>query len=292
MSDGTNWAPDLGVGGTQVPVGCTVGMAASENPKEDDYILFDASGNGVVASGNAAQAGLKAAGVMYPDKRSDVSTTAGANKIRVWNGWGMRYPEKSGDEFAATDRCVPAYLSAAKEIGKTSHTSGALRAIAGLMVRLDPKGDPIVWGGEIGQLIARISLLVDSHPFAEYDLHDAAASTTISERVIGYVTAHGVVTAASFGGAAVAADNTDYATGTIAKRVPTDSYAAATTIATFDTRSSGTGAVTAFTPYALALSGTAAALRLIPGTLITLVTAKGGSGKVLSGALTLTGKVI
>lgn len=287
---GTTWGPNKAAF-SQLPGGLDVGMAASEEPGEHDIIGLNSSGYGLVLDGTDTNA--RVLGV-HEEKRSTVSTTAGANKIRVWNGYGARMPVSSdaNDSFASTDWMLPAYVSGAKEIGKLASESGVGRPLAGLFLGLDRDGDPILWLGNIAQLLARGLVMAESVPFAEYPISDAAASAAISERVIGYVTRHGVVTAATFGGAAVAADNTDYATGTIAKRVPTDSYAAATTIATFDTRSSGTGAVTAFTPYALSLSGTAANLRLIPGTLITLTTVKGGSGKALSGAFALTGKVI
>jgi hypothetical protein len=291
MSTGTKWAPDLGMHGTQLPAGDTVGMAADEAPEEHDIILLDSSGNGVVADGS--QVNLRAAGIMYPDKRSTASATAGRNTVRVWDGLGARMPMKSGDELTANDICVPVYISDQKEIAKSASASGVGRSILGLALGLDEEEEAVFWGGPIGQLLARLSLLGDNNAFARYAIADAAASTAISERVIGRVKVPGVVNSVAFTGAAVTADATDYATGTIAKRSALDSYAAATTIATFSTITvTGTGSISAFTPYAWTLSGTAANLRLIPGDVITLVTTKGGSGKSLTGSIDVFGKVI
>lgn len=291
---GTSFAPKLSASSTQIPAGAVVGLAASEAPTGHDLILLDSSGNGVVATGAAAQANLRAAGIVDPDMSVTASTTAGASKVRVWDGHGAKYPMKSGDAFTASDVTVPFYISAAKEIAKSASASGIGRAIGGLFLKLDVNGtDAITWSGPIGQLLARLSLLADYAPLAHYEIVDASASTAISERAIGYVTKVGVVTSVSFAGAAVTADGTDYATGTIAKRSAADSYAAATTIATFSTNTSGgTGSIAALTPYAWTLSATAANLRLVPGDVITLVTAKAASGKSLIGSLDVIGKVI
>ncbi len=291
MGVGTQWAP-MGIpGGPQNPAGAEVGMAANEAPSEHDIILLNASGYGVV--GDGSQINLRSAGLMSPDKRSAASTSNGGNVVRVWDGFGERMPQKSADPFALNDVCVPGYISAAKEIAKSASASGLGRSIAGLVLSLARNGtDVITWLGPIGQLLARASLLADYFRFAGYEIQDAAATTTIAERVIGIVKTPGVVTAVSLTGAVVAADNSDYATGTIAKRGAADAYAAATTIATMDTRAAGTGAITAFTPYAWALSGTAANLRLIPGDIITLVTTKANSGKTLTGSIDVYGKVI
>jgi hypothetical protein len=265
-------------------------MAANETPEQDDIVILDSSGYGVVADGT--QYNLRSAGVMYPDQRSTSSTTNGRNAVRVWDGYGAKMPMKSGDAFTANDVCVPAYVSAAKELAKSASASGLGRIIGGLALGLDKNGDLLAWLGPIGQLLARASLLADNYQFAQYAIADAAASTAISERVIGIVKKPGVVTVVNYTGAAFAADNTDYATGTLAKRGAADSYAAATTIATFDSRAANQGAATAFTPYAWALSGTAANLRLIPGDVLTLVTTKAASGKSLSGSIDVFGKVL
>lgn len=290
MSTGTPWAPDLGVHGTQLPAGDTVGMAASEAPEEHDIILLNSSGYGVVADGT--QVNLRAAGIMYPDKRTTTSTTAGRNVVRVWDGVGARMPMKSGDELTANDICVPVYISDNKEIAKTAYAAGVGRSILGLALGLDEEAEAVFWAGPVGQLLARASLAADYNAFARYAIADASASTAISERVIGRVLVPGVVTSVAYTGAAFTADNSDYATGTIAKRGAADAYAAATTIATFDSRAANQGAATAFTPYAWALSGTAANIRLIPGDVLTLVTTKAASGKTLSGSIDVFGKVI
>lgn len=288
---GTPWGPEGLSGPTQVPAGAEIGMAASASPDEHDIILFDGSGNGVVADGT--QVNAKVAGVMYPDKRSDVSATAGKNVVRLWDGFGERYPVKSGDGFTAADSCIPAYISAQKEIAKSPSAAGVGRTIGGLFIQLARNGvDAIAWLGPIGQLLARAQLLASNFDFAQYEINDSAANSTIGEQVIGIVKVPGVVTAVDYIGAAFTADNTNYATGTIAKRGAADAYASATTIATFDSRAASQGAATAFTPYPWALSGTAANLRLIPGDVITLVTTKASSGKQMIGSIDVYGKVL
>lgn len=290
-SVGTKWAPDLGVRGSQVPPGDDVGMAANADPGEHDVIVLDASGNGVVCDGT--QTGARCVGVMYPDKRSTVTAPAGHNIVRVWNGYGERMPMSAsvGDSFTSNDRCVPCYISAERQVGKLALSSGVGRPLGGLTLRVHD-GEAVTWIGDVAQAIARGVVIADHFTFAGYKIADASASTAISEVVIGRVNAHGTITSVAYTGAAFAADNTDYATGTIAKRSALDAYASATTIATFDSRAANQGAATAFTPYAWALSGTASHLQLVPGDVITLVTTKAGAGKSLSGVIDVVGKVI
>lgn len=285
---GTSFSPDLGVRGTQLPAGLSVGMAANEDPIQHDVIALNASGYGI--SADATSVGLRIAGI-YEGSRSNVSTVAGQNRIHVSNGFGGRFPMSATAPFTANDRVVPAYLSARREVGKNSSASGVGLPLVGLMLGLDSDGLPITWIGDLAQAIARSLVFASASRFGGYEIVDAAASTTIAERTIGRVTTHGVVDTVAYTGAAFAADNTDYATGTLAKRGAADAYAAATTIATFDSRAASQGAAAAFTPYAWALSGTAANLRLIPGDVLTLVTTKGGAGKSLIGWIDVGGKV-
>lgn len=288
---GTNWHPNLGTGGTQLPVGAEVGMAASEDPTEDDLILLNASGYGVVADGTQVNARL--AGIMYPDKRSDVNTTAGRNVIRVFDGVGSRYPQKSGDGFTIADSCVPAYISAQREVAKTASASGVGRSIGGLFLRLERNGvDAIVWSGPIGQLLARASLIADNFTFGEYKIADAAASSTLTERAFARVKVPGVVTGIDYSGAAFSASNSDYLLITIKRYNAYDSYASGVTVATYDSRAANQGAAAAFTPAAFALSGTAANLRLLPGDVLTITETKTGSGQQAIGDIDVVGKVI
>ena len=286
---GTSYAPDLGTSGTQLPIGLYVGMAANADPIPDDVIALNASGYGV--SADTTSVGLRIAGI-YEGNKSAVSVVDGGNKIRVINGFGGRMPMSATSPFLASDHVLPAYLSARREVGKASSAAGVGLPLVGLMLGLDTDGTPITWIGDLAQAVARAVVVAGNFRFAGYEIVDAAASTAISEQVIGRVTAHGVVESVDYTGAAFAANNTDYATGTIAKRGAADSYAAATTIATFDSRAANQGASTAFTPYVWALSGTAANLRLIPGDVLTLVTTKPGAGKSLIGFVDVVGKVI
>lgn len=286
---GTPWAPDLGVSGTQLPTGLAVGMAANEDPIPSDIIGLNASGYGITVE--ETDPNVRVAGV-YDESRSVVSATNGLNRIRVFNGYGMRMPMSESAPFTSNDRVVPAYVSDRRQIGKNSSATGLPLPLAGLMLALDSDGTPIAWIGDVAQLLARAQVIAEDFTFAGFEIADASASTAIAEKVIGRVNVHGYVDSVAYTGAAFAADNSDYATGTIAKRSALDAYAAATTIATFDSRAANQGASTAFTPYAWALSGTAANLRLIPGDVITLVTTKASSGKSLIGWIDVAGKVL
>lgn len=287
---GTQWAPEISAT-TQLPAGATVGMAANITPTEQDIIALNASGYGVICDGT--QSNARVCGVMYPDKRSTSSTEAGGNVVRLWNGYGARMPMSSaaGDAFTSNDRCAPCYVSDLREVGKLPTDTGIGRPLGGLTLGLD--GDEAVtWLGDVAQVVARGLVIAEDFTFAAHRIADASASATISETVIGKVNTHGVVESVNYAGAAFAADNTDFARATIAKRSLADAYASATTIATFDSRSSGQGAATAFTPKGFALSATAANLRFVPGDVITLVTLKDGSGKSFVGVIDVVGKVI
>ena len=139
--------------------------------------------------------------------------------------------------------------------------------------------------------------VVTSASSAPYFTSPTAATTTgIFAAVNGLLrvggTAVGTITGVEFDGAAVAADNTDYDVITISRRDAADAYASATTIATYDTRAAGQGAISAFVPAAFALSAVAGVLNVLETTRYTITVAKNGAGKVLSGAFTINGQVL
>lgn len=80
---------------------------------------------------------------------------------------------------------------------------------------------------------------------------------------------------------AVANDATDIVTFTVAKRT---AGGAAVTVATGSTLTGALGAITAWTAYPLTLSATAANVQLAAGDVLTVVVAKGGSGKAIAAA--------
>lgn len=273
-----------------IPVGLDVGMAANVAPGEHDLIGLDSSGRGIVLDGT--QAGARVLGV-HDEKRSTASAIDGQNVVRVWNGYGVDMPMSadSGDAFTSADGIAPAYVSGPKEIGKLGAVGGVARTVAGLFLRLTRSGKPTLWIGDIAQTIARAIMSVDAFTFASYPIADAAANTAITERTIARVRVPGVVETVAYTGAAFAADDTDYVTATLAKRSSADSYATATTIATFDSRAAAQGAASAFTPKGWLLTATAANRRLVPGDVLTLVTVKGGAGKSQIGVIDVGGKV-
>lgn len=90
-------------------------------------------------------------------------------------------------------------------------------------------------------------------------------------------------------GVDVAADNTDYATITFAKRAAAD-YTTAVTIASSDTRAANLNGLTAFTPASIPL--TAANVVLTAGDVLTIKATKAASGKALGAAVTAAGAYV
>lgn len=114
-------------------------------------------------------------------------------------------------------------------------------------------------------------------------LTDAAtAGTNATETVVCYLTNKSRLIAAYIAApAAVAADNTDYGTITVAKRTAGGS---ATTIASGDSRAASLNGLTAFSPAALTNTATTANLDIAAGDAITVKLIKSGSGKAFSTA--------
>lgn len=110
----------------------------------------------------------------------------------------------------------------------------------------------------------------------------ATAGTAVTETVIARVP-HKCKLVAVYLTApiAVAADNTDYATFTVAKRT---AGAAGVTLATGDTRAASMNALAAFTDEQLPTTGTAVQLQLAAGDVLTFAAAKSGVGKALVAA--------
>lgn len=79
---------------------------------------------------------------------------------------------------------------------------------------------------------------------------------------------------------AVAADNTDYVTFTVAQR--TSAGASSATVASADSRAASLNALVAFAPEALTL--TAANIIVADGAVLTVAVAKAGSGKAITAA--------
>jgi hypothetical protein len=133
-------------------------------------------------------------------------------------------------------------------------------------------------------------LIADRFSLASTEIADAAASTAIAEKAIRRPKVKGTVTSIEFTGAAIAADNTDYVTVTVAKR--DGAGGSPVTLGTYDSRAANNGAVTAFVPALFTLSVVAGALYLLETDIVTITTVKGGSGKVITGPVTVHGKAI
>lgn len=128
------------------------------------------------------------------------------------------------------------------------------------------------------------AMFVGTHTFEVQRAVDGAANTTTAETVVGYaVRAPGNATTSKvlkvlyLPGAALTADDTDYATITVSKY--TAAGGSKTTVATATTAiTGGTGNWTAFVPMEITLSATAANLILQSGAMLTYEVAKAGSG--------------
>jgi len=267
-------------------------LAANVAPYRN-WLMTLSPTTGYMSGALANTPGQIAAG--FADRDSDGSTTAGAAfDIGRWN-FVSGYPNSttSLDAILATDVAVPFYFADNQTIGKLSHVSGSNRSVGGLAFGLDEDDStPIIWSNPVAWLLARATMLANATILGSHQIADAAANTATTERAIVSANLHGTITSVEFVGAACAADNTDYDTITIAKRGSADSYAAATTVATYDTRGANQGAIAAFTPAAFALSAVAGALNLLEDDVLTIVVVKGGAGKLLSGAFTVNGKVL
>lgn len=130
-----------------------------------------------------------------------------------------------------------------------------------------------------------LSLFFGTLVFEVQRVVDGAANTTTAETVVGFVPkAPGanssrakVLRVYYLPGAALTADDTDYATITVSKY--TSAGGSKTTVATATTAiTGGTGNWTAFVPMEITLSATAANLILQSGAMLTYEVAKAGSG--------------
>lgn len=221
---------------------------------------------------------------------SDTSTVAGDALIRLSQRWQRGVPAStaSGDGFADTDFGKPFFIADENTPGKKSNLAGDNRSLGGLCFGLSEDGNPILWDGPVAWLLARATLIADATVGASLQVSDAdgdfAEVATVREK------AHGVVTAVEFTGDAIAADNTDFVTITVAKR--DGAGGAAVTVATYDSRAANNGAVTAWVPKAFTLSAVAGALNLLETDIITVTGVKGGAGKSVTGNIRLVQKVI
>lgn len=211
-------------------------------------------------------------------------------RLALTHGCGQPASTIANDSFAAADVCTVAFDAGNGVPGKLSNYSGSNRSIMGLVFGLDDAGNPRVWSGPVASLCARALLAANTTRLASTEIADAAASTAISEKTIDHAQLHGVVTSIVFNGAAIAADNTDYITVTVSKR--DGAGGGAVVLGTLDTRAANNGAITAFVDKAFTLSVVAGALNLLETDIVTITTVKGGSGKVITGAVLVNGKVI
>jgi hypothetical protein len=273
-----------------IPPSAVLPLAASSQVGRGQFATINASGDASLNDGSVP--GLVCAGIAYPETLSDSSPVAAGAATTFWWGFSAGAPASTiaSDGFTKADMGVPFFIADENTAGKKSNHSGSNRSPGGLVFGVDERGNPILWSGPVAQLVARAALVVSAAPLASFSVADAAASDAITERVIRRPKWHGTVTGVTFTGAAIAADNTDYVTITIAKR--DGGGGGATTIATYDSRAANQGAATAFTPKAFALSVVAGAVDLLESDVVTITIAKAGAGMSVIGEILVNGKVI
>jgi hypothetical protein len=282
------WAPE-GLT-SQLPPGAQVPLQASAQVGRGQLATYDANGHAALNDGTVP--GLICAGVGWPSPISNIHTIAGKATVALWCGIGGQVAASTiaSDSFTAADVCTPAWIATTDTLGKLSNYSGDSRSLAGLVFGVDSASRPRAWVGPVAQAVARGVLIADSFMLASTEIADAAAGTAISEKAISRPRIKGTVTSIEFTGAAIAADNTDYVTVTIAKR--DGAGGAAVSLGTYDSRAANNGAVTAFVPASFTLSVVAGALFLLETDVVTVTTVKGGSGKVITGSILVNGKAL
>lgn len=274
-----------------IPAFLNAPAKANAQAGRGQFVTVDLA-DGLAALNDGATPNQACAGFADPAVLSDVSSVAGAARIRISQRWtkGLPASEEAGDGFTEADFAAPFFIANENAPGKLSNLAGDNRSLGGLVIGLDTDGNPILFAGPIGWTLGRAAHLCDSVVGASHQIADAAANTATAERAIVREAIHGRVVAIEFIGAAVPADDTDYVTITVAKR--DGAGGGAVTLGTYDSRAANQGAITAFVPAAFALSATAGALDLLETDIVTVTVAKGGSGEPLTGAIRLVQKVI
>ena len=283
------WCPEGA--GTQLPPSGTMPAAASSQAGLGQLVFYDA--NGRLALNDGTVPGLVSGGVAHPEKLSPLSTTAGAAQIMTWWGFGGHSPGSTtaNDTPLVSSICTPVWCSNENTVGLLSNSGGSNRSLAGLCLGLYDDGTPRVWSGPVASAVARAVLIADNFALAAHGIADAAASTAVAERPVSHrPRVKGTVTSVWFQGLVEAIGDTDFAVITISKR--DGAGGGAVSMATYDTRAAGNGAVVAFVPKQFTLSVVAGALNLLETDVVTITTTKGGSGQIITGSILVNGKAL
>ncbi len=259
-------------GETVVPKIFDLGVKAAAVILSGAIVCTDSTGYAVKGS---AATGLVVRGVAQESK-DNTDGSSGDIKIRTLAGVFKVKNSSSSDELAITDVGRVCYLVDDETVAKTSN-SGA-RSPAGLVIQVDSDG---VWV-LLGMPLANMLLLTTQQFEFVKAAADGAANTATAETLVARVPVAGRILAAYYcPSAALTADNTDYATLSLAKRDGAGGASAA--VASKATTVAGSGSWTAFVPVSL---GTISNGTLAAGNVLTFAIAKAGSGvAVPSGTL-------
>lgn len=266
-------------------------LAASERVGYGQFVTV-AVATGLAALNDGTMPGQISGGVGDPSTLSDQSAVAGEAFVRLSQRHleGIPASSAANDGFTDADFCVPFWIANENTPGKLSNLGGDNRSMGGLVFGLGDDGNPILWTGPVAHLMARAAHQLDAKSSAWFAIADAAANAATAERAIPREALHGTVVGIEFIGAAVAANDTNYATITVSKR--DGAGGAAVVLGTYDTRAANEGAISAFEPAAFTLSAVAGALDLLETDIVTITVTKAATGQTLTGAVRLIQKVI
>ncbi len=187
--------------------------------------------------------------------------TATAGRLTVMDGTNLQSVAMSGDATLASTGAVTLAVS-----GVSANTYGSATLIPSFAV--DAKGR-LTTAGTFPPTIVQANAF-----YPKYGA-DPAASAATTEQVFYAVKAASTITSIKiYPNAALTADNSNYATITIAKR---SSAGASTTLATAVTNVAGTGSWSAWTVLTLTVSSNA----LVAGDMLTFTITKTGTGVVV-----------
>lgn len=274
----------------QLAPGALLKLTAGASAGYGQNLYFSAS-LGSVALNDGTVPGLVSAGVCM-ERLAGPSGVEGGEGVRVHQGVGGYQAASTiaNDSFTALDFLSVAFDAGNGVPGKLSNYGGSNRSIMGLVFGVNKDLAPYVWTGPVASLCARALLVLNAFALASFSIADASAGATIAERSIRRPRVKGTITSIVFNGAAIAANNTDYITVTVAKR--DGAGGSPVTLGTYDSRAANNGAVTAFVDASFTLSVVAGALNLLETDIVTITVAKSGSGQTITGEFLINGKVI